>query len=41
MPEEIKEEMVEEKKKEKKGFFKKAKEAILPDAGEQAAILAQ
>ena len=39
MPEEIKEELVEEKKKEKKGFFKKAKEAILPDAGEQAAIL--
>ena len=42
MPEEVieKEELVEEVKEEKKkGFFAKAKDAILPDAGEQAAIL--
>ena len=38
MPEEIKEEVVEETK-EKKGFFGKAKEALLPDADEQAAII--
>ena len=39
MPEEIKEEVVEETKEEKKGFFGKAKEALLPDAEEQAAII--
>ena len=40
MPEEIKEEVVEEtKEEEKKGFFGKAKEALLPDADEQAAII--
>ena len=43
MPEEIKEEVVEEvveePKEEKKGFFAKAKDAILPDAEEQAAII--
>ena len=43
MPEEIKEEVVEEvveePKEEKKGFFGKAKAAILPDADEQAAII--
>jgi len=39
MPEEIKEEVVEEKKEDKKGFFGKAKAAILPDADEQAAII--
>ena len=39
MPDEIKEEVVEEKKEEKKGFFGKAKAAILPDADEQAAII--
>ena len=39
MPEEIKEEVVEEPKKEKKGLFQKAKEAILPDQDEQAAII--
>ena len=39
MPEEIKEEVVEETKEEKKGFFGKAKEALLPDADEQAAII--
>ena len=38
MSEEIKEEVVEEKKEEK-GFFGKAKAAILPDADEQAAII--
>jgi|TARA_B100001094_G_scaffold286648_1_gene301651 hypothetical protein len=38
MPEEIKEE-VEEKKPEKKGLLQKAKDAILPDADEQAAII--
>ena len=43
MPEEIKEEVVEEvveePKEEKKGLFQKAKDAILPDADEQAAII--
>ena len=39
MPEEIKEEVVEEIKEEKKGFFGKAKAALLPDAEEQAAII--
>jgi len=40
MPEDIKEEVVEEKKpEEKKGLFQKAKDAILPDADEQAAII--
>ena len=40
MPEEVKEEIVEESKEEtKKGFFGKAKDAILPDADEQAAII--
>ena len=38
MPEDIKEE-VEEKKPEKKGLLQKAKDAILPDADEQAAII--
>ena len=37
--EEIKEEVVEEKKPEKKGLLQKAKDAILPDADEQAAII--
>ena len=36
MPEEVKEEIVEE---EKKGLFAKAKDALLPDADEQAAII--
>ena len=44
MPEEIKEEVVveeevKEPKEEKKGFFGKAKAALLPDAEEQAAII--
>ena len=40
MPEEIKEEVLEEEpKEEKKGLFQKAKDAILPDADEQAAII--
>ena len=40
MPEEIKEEVLEEKKEEKKkGLFAKAKDALLPDADEQAAII--
>tara|TARA_R100001443_G_scaffold114387_1_gene130337 strand:- start:424 stop:900 length:477 start_codon:yes stop_codon:yes gene_type:complete len=41
MSEEIKEEVVVEEKKEekKKGFFGKAKDALLPDAEEQAAII--
>ena len=40
MPEEIKEEVAaEEPKEEKKGLFQKAKDAILPDADEQAAII--
>ena len=38
--EEIKEEVVvEEPKEEKKGLYQKAKDAILPDADEQAAII--
>ena len=37
--EEIKDEVVEEKKPEKKGLLQKAKDAILPDADEQAAII--
>ena len=39
MAEEVVEEVVEEKKEEKKGFFGKAKAALLPDAEEQAAII--
>ena len=41
MPEEVKEEIKEEHHEEpkKKGFFGKAKAAILPDADEQAAII--
>jgi len=39
MPEEVKEELIEEPKEEKKGLFQKAKDAILPDADEQAAII--
>ena len=41
MPEEVKEEIKEEQHEEpkKKGFFGKAKAAILPDAEEQAAII--
>ena len=40
MSEEVKEEeVVEETKEEKKGFFGKAKAALLPDAEEQAAII--
>ena len=41
MPDEVKEEEIleEEPKEEKKGFFGKAKAAILPDADEQAAII--
>ena len=39
MPEEIKEEVIEEPKEEKRGLFQKAKDAILPDADEQAAII--
>ena len=40
MPEEIKNEVVEEQPEEKKkGFFGKVKDAILPDADEQAAII--
>ena len=39
MPEEVKEEIVEEVEEKKKGFFGKAKAAILPDADEQAAII--
>jgi len=39
MPDEIKEEVVEEKKEEKKGLFGKVKSAIIPDADEQAAII--
>ena len=38
MPEEVKEEVVEEEEK-KKGVFGKVKDAILPDADEQAAII--
>ena len=40
MPEDIKEEVVEEKHEEKKkGLLAKARAAILPDAEEQAAII--
>ena len=44
MPEEVKEEVKEElqeevKEEKKKGFFGKAKAALLPDADEQAAII--
>ena len=41
MPEEVKEEEIleEEPKEEKRGLFQKAKDAILPDADEQAAII--
>ena len=42
MPEEIKEDLVEEEQHEepkKKGVFGKVKDAILPDADEQAAII--
>ena len=39
MPKDIKEEVVEEPKEEKKGLLEKAKDAILPDAEEQAAII--
>ena len=41
MAEEVKEDLHEdhEEPKKKKGFLAKAKDAILPDAGEQAAIL--
>ena len=39
MPEEVKKELKEEIKEEKKGFFGKAKAALLPDAEEQAAII--
>ena len=39
MVDEIKKEEVVEEKEEKKGFFGKAKDAILPDPEEQAAII--
>ena len=39
MSEEIREEVEEKKDEKKKGFFGKAKAAILPDAEEQAAII--
>ena len=39
MPEEVKEEIKEEVEEKKKGFFGKAKAALLPDAEEQAAII--
>ena len=39
MVDEIKEEVVEEKEEKKKGLFAKAKDAILPDPEEQAAII--
>ena len=39
MAEEIKEEVTEEPVEEKKGLLQKAKDAILPDADEQAAII--
>ena len=39
MPEEVKEEIVEEVEEKKKGVFGKVKDAILPDADEQAAIV--
>ena len=39
MSEEVKEDVVEEDEEKKKGFFAKAKDASLPDAEEQAAII--
>ena len=39
MPEEVKEEIVEEIEEKKKGVFGKVKDAILPDPDEQAAII--
>ena len=39
MTDEIKDEVVEEKEEKKKGLFAKAKDAILPDPEEQAAII--
>jgi len=39
MPEEVKEEIVEEVEEKKKGLFGKVKSAIIPDADEQAAII--
>ena len=39
MPEEVKEEIVEEVEEMKKGVFGKVKDAILPDPEEQAAII--
>ena len=39
MPEEVKEEIVEEDEEKKKGVFGKVKDAILPDPEEQAAII--
>ena len=39
MPEEVKEEVVVEEEGKKKGVFGKVKDAILPDADEQAAII--
>ena len=39
MPEEVKEEIVEEVEEKKKGVFGKVKDAILPDPDEQAAII--
>ena len=39
MPEEVKEEIKEEEVEEKKGVLGKVKDAILPDADEQAAII--
>ena len=39
MPEEVKEEVVVEEEEKKKGVFGKVKDAILPDADEQAAII--
>ena len=39
MPEEAKEEIVEEVEEKKKGVFGKVKDAILPDPEEQAAII--
>jgi len=39
MPEEVKEEIVEEVEEKKRGVFGKVKDAILPDPEEQAAII--
>ena len=39
MAEEVKEEVIEEPKEEKKGLLQKAKDAIRPDADDQAAII--